>query len=317
MALGERTLFVGSLQEGKVFALPLDAAGRPGKPVVLARDLQMPSGVAFRKGALYIGAVNRILRLDDIERRLDSPPAPVVVRDDLPADRHHGWKFIAFGGDGKLYVPVGAPCNVCEPDPSRYAAILRMNADGSGSEVFARGIRNSVGFDWHPGSGDLWFTDNGRDNLGDDLPADELNRAPRAGLNFGYPYCHAGSIADPDFGSRRACSEFEAPAQKLGAHVAGLGLRFYTGSQFPADYRNQIFIAEHGSWNRSKKAGYRISLIRLREHRAVAYETFADGWLQGESAWGRPTDLLVMPDGALLVADDHAGAIYRISYRPR
>jgi glucose/arabinose dehydrogenase len=238
-----------------------------------------------------------------------------VVTDRLPKDRHHGWKFIAFGPDGKLYVPVGAPCNICEPDADRYANIMRMNADGSGLETFARGVRNTVGFDWDPRSRDMWFTDNGRDWMGDDSPPDELNHAPRAGMHFGFPYCHGGTISDPEFGRRRPCSDFTPPAQNLGPHVAALGMRFYSGEQFPAQYRNQILIAEHGSWNRSKKIGYRVSLVRLENGKATAYEPFATGWLQGEDPWGRPADVLVMPDGSLLVSDDFAGAIYRIRYR--
>ncbi|OHC72077.1 MAG: sorbosone dehydrogenase [Rhodocyclales bacterium RIFCSPLOWO2_02_FULL_63_24] len=311
-------LYVGSMRAGKVHAVRFDAAYRAGAVTPIADGLKMPSGLAWRKGALYVAAVNRILRYDDIDNRIDQrlarPPAPVVVTDSLPKDSHHGWKFIAFGPDGKLYVPVGAPCNICAPgDP--YAAILRMNGDGSGRETVARGIRNSVGFDWNPVDQTLWFTDNGRDMLGDDSPPDELNRVPRAGLHFGYPFCHGGEIADPEFGARRRCNEFEPPAQKLGPHVASLGMRFYNGAMFPAQYRNQIFIAEHGSWNRSRKIGYRISLVRVKDGRAAAYETFASGWLQGESAWGRPTDVQMLPDGSLLVADDHAGAIYRITWR--
>jgi glucose/arabinose dehydrogenase len=319
MALGANddkggVLYVGSRGAGTVHAVRFDGAYRAGKVIRIASSLEMPSGLAWRNGALYVGAVNRILRYDDIDRRLESPPLPVTVTDSLPRDTHHGWKFIAFGPDGRLYVPVGAPCNICEPgDP--YASILRMNVDGSGREVFARGVRNSVGFDWSPVDGALWFTDNGRDMLGDDSPPDELNRAPRAGLHFGYPYCHGGEVADPEFGARRKCVEFEPPAQKLGPHVASLGMRFYTGTMFPAEYRNQIFIAEHGSWNRSKKIGYRIALVRVKDGKAVGYESFASGWLQGESAWGRPADVLVLPDGSLLVADDHAGTIYRIAYR--
>ncbi|OHC70292.1 MAG: sorbosone dehydrogenase [Rhodocyclales bacterium GWA2_65_20] len=319
MALGATdekggVLYVGSRGAGKVHALRFDAAYRAGAVKRIADGLQMPSGLAWNKGALYVAAVNRILRYDDIDHRLDAPPQPVIVTDSLPKDSHHGWKFIAFGPDGKLYVPVGAPCNICAPDDP-YAAILRMNADGSGREIFARGIRNSVGFDWSPVDGSLWFTDNGRDWLGDECPPDELNRAARPAMHFGYPWCHGGEIADPEFGAQRQCSEFEPPAQKLGAHVAGLGMRFYTGKMFPAEYRNQIFIAEHGSWNRSGKVGYRISLVRLKNGRAVSYEDFASGWLQYQSAWGRPADVLVLPDGSLLVADDHAGAIYRITWR--
>jgi len=318
MALGATgpqggVLYVGSRAAGKVHAVRFDDAYRAGEVLRLAEGLEMPSGLAWRKGALYVAAVSRILRYDGIDTRLANPPTPVVVTDSLPGDRHHGWKFIAFGPDGKLYVPVGAPCNICDPGEP-YAAILRMNADGSGREVYARGVRNSVGFDWSPEDGTLWFTDNGRDWLGDDMPPDELNRAPRAGLHFGFPHCHGGDLPDTQYGAERGCRGFEAPAQKLGPHVAGLGMRFYTGSQFPPEYRNQIFIAEHGSWNRSKRIGYRIALVRVRDGRAVAYEDFATGWLQGEAAWGRPADVLVLPDGSLLVADDHTGAIYRIRY---
>ena len=307
-------LYVGSMRAGKVHALRFDASYRAGAVTRIAEGLQLPTGLAWKDGALYVAVVSRILRYDDIDRHIDQPPAPVIVTDSLPKDTHHGWKFIAFGPDGKLYVPVGAPCNICDADDP-YAAILRMNADGSGREIFARGVRNSVGFDWSPLDGVLWFTDNGRDWLGDDSPPDELNRAPRPVMHFGYPYCHGGDLADPEFGARRSCAEFEPPAQKLGPHVASLGMRFYSGKMFPADYRNQIFIAEHGSWNRSTKIGYRIALVRIKDGRAVAYENFASGWLQNESAWGRPADVQTLPDGSLLVADDHAGAIYRITYR--
>ena len=316
MTWGERgTLFVGS-REGRVFAVTLPEGGRGDATVrTIASGLQMPVGVAFRQGALYVSAVNRIVRLDDIERELEHPPKPVVVSNAFPSEIGHGWKFIAFGPDGKLYVPVGAPCNVCEVDTNRYANIMRMNPDGSGLEVFARGIRNTVGFDWHPQTKELWFTNNGRDLMGDDVPPDTLNRAEKPGLNFGFPYCHAGAIADPQFGEAHRCSEFTPPAQPLGPHVASLGMRFYTGTQFPATYRNQIFIAEHGSWNRSHKIGYRVTLVTLAaDGRASGYTPFAEGWLQGESAWGRPADVLVAPDGSLLVSDDDAGAIYRIRY---
>jgi len=308
------TLFVGSTQAGKVYALRMRAGAAP-QVTTIASNLNLPAGVAFRDGALYVSAVDRILRFDDIEDRLTDPPAPIVVSNRFPSETHHGWKFIAFGPDGKLYVPVGAPCNICEPDPDRYATIMRMNRDGSGLEVYARGVRNTVGFDWDPRNGELWFTDNGRDMLGDDVPPDELDHATRAGENFGYPYCHAGTIADPEYGRKHPCSDFVAPARALGPHVAALGMRFYTGMQFPATYRNQIFIAEHGSWNRSAKVGYRITLVTLDKAKVVSYEPFASGWLQGQAAWGRPADVLVAPDGALLVSDDTAGAIYRISYR--
>lgn len=315
MALGDNgTLFVGSRRAGKVHALvDTDQDGRPDQQYLIAEGLTMPSGVAFRDGALYVAAVNRILRYDNIEAQLDHPPAAVVVTDAFPSDAHHGWKSIAFGPDGKLYVPVGAPCNIC--DEPGYAAIKRMNADGSGIEDYALGVRNSVGFDWHPQTGALWFTDNGRDHLGDDMPPCELNRAPQAGMHFGYPYCHGADISDPEFGEGHQCSDYVAPAQALGPHVAPLGMKFYRGSQFPQQYRNQVFIPEHGSWNRSEKIGYRIMMVRLDENsQATSYEVFAEGWLQGQNEWGRPVDLLELPDGSLLVSDDSASVIYRISY---
>ena len=310
------TLFVGTLKEGKVYAVPAQNGGNGiHKAVTIAHGLNMPNGVAFRNGALYVAEVNRMLRYDDIESHLSNPPKPVTINDSFPQERTHGWKFIAFGPDGMLYVPVGAPCNICEPDPNRYAVITRMKSDGSGAEVFARGIRNTVGFDWHPATKELWFTDNGRDRMGDDVPPDELNRAPKPGLHFGYPYCHGGDIPDPEYGKKHSCSEFTPPIEKLGPHVAALGMSFYTGSMFPAEYRRQVFIAEHGSWNRSTPIGYRIAVVELNNNRAVAYKVFAEGWLQGSRAWGRPVDVVVMPDGALLVSDDEADAIYRISYK--
>jgi len=317
MALGTHgTVFVGSRAAGKVYAIvDRDRDQKADEVFTLAQGLNMPSGVAFRDGSLYVAEVSRILRFDQIEEHLDKPPQPVVASDSLPSDRWHGWKFIAFGPDGMLYVPVGAPCNVCERADERYATILRMQPDGSGLEVFAHGIRNTVGFAWHPQTQELWFTDNGRDMLGDNAPPDELNRAPQKGLHFGFPYCHGGDIPDPDFGRKHKGEEFIPPAIKLGPHVAAIGMRFYTGTMFPEEYRNQIFIAEHGSWNRSEPIGYRISLVRLADNRAVKYEVFAEGWLQRGRGWGRPADVLVMPDGALLVSDDQANVIYRISYK--
>ena len=306
------TLFVGSMA-GKVYAVDLKS-GPAASPIMIISGLKMPVGVAFRDGALYVSAVDRIVRLDDIENRLADPPKPVLVKDGLPGEKDHEWKFIAFGPDAKLYFSVGAPCNICAPDPARYANIMRMNPDGSQQEVFARGIRFSVGFDWDPRTRDLWFTATGSDKMGDELPPDTLSQAPKAGLDFGYPYCHAGNVPDPEFGKKRACGEFAQPAQRLPAHVTPLGMRFYTGTQFPPEYRGSIFIAEHGSWNRSRKIGYRVTRVRIENNRAVAYEPFATGWLQGEKVLGRPADVLVAPDGSLFVSDDHAGAIYRISY---
>jgi glucose/arabinose dehydrogenase len=313
LALGASgVLFVGT-RASSVYAVRYEGA-KATRVTTVASGLNMPNGVAVRDGALYVAEVSRILRFDDIEKRLADPPRPRVVTDRFPRETHHGWKFIRFGPDGWLYVPVGAPCNICEPDPARYALISRIRPDGSGYEVFASGVRNSVGFDWDPRTRELWFTDNGRDLLGDDLPSDELNHAPKAGLHFGYPYCHQGDTPDPGFGKHR-CAEFAPPAVKLGPHVAALGMRFYTGTQFPPEYRNNIFVAEHGSWNRSRKIGYRIARVVVEGGRAVKHEVFAEGWLQGESAWGRPVDLELLPDGSLLVSDDRAGVIYRIAYK--
>ena len=317
---GKGVLYVGSTQAGKVYAVSLAAGKATGVRTVASR-LQLPIGVAWRDGSLYVSAVSRLLRFDGIDDRLEQPPAPVVVTDKLPAETHHGGKFLAFGPDGKLYVPVGAPCNICEPD-ERHGLIGRMNADGSAPETVARGIRNSVGFDWNPADRTLWFTDNGRDMLGDDVPSDELDQLSRAGQHFGYPYCHQGDVADPEFGAKHACSEFTPPAAKLGAHVAALGMRFYSGTQFPPAYRGNIFIAEHGSWNRSKKSGYAVVRVAIDgAGHAAAPEPFVQGWLQvdasgNESVWGRPADVLPLPDGSLLVSDDLAGAIYRIRYAP-
>lgn len=309
------TLFVGTRDAGKVYALrDIDNDYKADSVYTLISDLYMPNGVAFRDGALYVAEVNRLLRFENIEASLSNPPEPVIVTTRFPSDGAHGWKFIAFGPDGKLYIPVGMPCNVCEPEDEVFGTITRMNPDGSDFEIFARGVRNSVGFAWHPQTSELWFTDNGRDNLGDDIPADELNYAPQAGMHFGFPYCLQGDLLDPDFGQGKDCQNYTPPAIKLGPHVAALGMRFYNGQMFPEEYRNQIFIAEHGSWNRSQPIGYRISLVRLNGNMAVSYETFADGWLESSGAWGRPVDLLVLPDGSLLVSDDTGNMIYRIKY---
>jgi glucose/arabinose dehydrogenase len=310
------TLFVGSAAIGSVYAVTLDGT-RVTKVQTIAQGLDMPVGVAMHGRDLFVSSVNMILRYSEIESRLGASEAGAVVYKDFPSEKHHGWKFIAFGPDGMLYVPVGAPCNICEPDPNKYANINRMKPDGTGLEVFATGVRNTVGFDWDPRTKEMWFTDNGRDMMGDDMPSDELNHAPKKGMNFGYPYCHQGDTADPEFGAKQACSEFTPPAQKLGPHVAALGMRFYTGSMFPAEYKNNIFIAQHGSWNRSKKIGYRVMRAVVDGEKIVKYEEFATGWLQNEASWGRPVDVLQMADGSLLVSDDLAGAIYRIVYNPK
>jgi len=310
-------VYVGTRdRNGSVYAL-VDADGdqRPERVHRVAEGLDTPNGVAWRDGDLYVAEISRILRFDDLDERLADPPEPAVVTTAYPADRHHGWKFIAFGPDGWLYVPVGAPCNVCERGREIYSSLTRIRPDGSDLQVFARGIRNTVGFDWHPGSGELWFTDNGRDRMGDERPPDELNRAAEAGLHFGFPYCHGADIPDPELGESGACGRFTPPAAEFRAHVAALGMRFYTGSMFPAEYRGDVFVAQHGSWNRSTPIGYRVMRVRLDGSRVEAVEPFASGWLRDGEAWGRPVDVLVMPDGALLVSDDAAGAVYRIFYR--
>jgi glucose/arabinose dehydrogenase len=287
--------------------------------IKIAAGLHKPNGVAFKDGSLFVAESSRVIRFDGVldfvqqPSRPRAPLTPAVIPTKIPTEGGHDWKYLAFGPDGLLYFQIGAPCNICDRgDP--FATIVRMKKEGGNFEIVARGVRNSVGLTWHPDTKDMWFTDNGRDNLGDDRPPDELNHAPRPGLHFGYPYCHGGTIPDPQYGTGHPCANYTPPAQPLGPHVASLGLKFYTGTMFPAEYRRQVFIAEHGSWNRSKKIGYRVSLVRLNGDRAVAYETFAQGWLQGEQAWGRPVDILELTDGSLLVSDDYAGVIYRITY---
>jgi glucose/arabinose dehydrogenase len=321
MALAsDGTLFVGT-RGNKLYAL-VDANkdNVAEKVVELSSSLRTPNGLAFRDGTLYVGELNRIVRFDNV---LDAVKAgggnltPKVVLEGLPSEFMHGWKYVAFGPDGYIYYQIGAPCNVCDRgDP--FAAIWRVKPDGTGNEVYARGVRNSVGMAWHPETRELWFTENGRDNLGDEQPNDELNHAAKAGLHFGYPYCHEGTIADPEFGSGHPCSNYEPPAAKMGPHVASLGLKFYTGSMFPPEYRNRLFIAQHGSWNRTAQAGpigYRIMTATIEGNKVVKYEPFAEGFLQGRLAWGRPVDILQMPDGSLLVSDDTAGAVYRVTYK--
>jgi glucose/arabinose dehydrogenase len=312
MTLGDNgTVFVSTRRDGRVYAVV--PRGRASPTVLtLAEKLKTPNGIAFHDGDLYVAENHRIIRYNDIESNLGEIPKPEVVIDSLPTESYHGWRYIDFGPDGMLYISIGAPCNVC--DREGFANISRMNVDGSEQEVVAHGVRNSVGFSWHPDSGEFWFTDNGRDMLGDNVPPGELNHAPKIGMHFGFPFCHGGDIPDPDFGEQRDCDEFVAPAQKLPAHVAPLGMLFYTGNMFPDEYDDQVLIAEHGSWNRSKKVGYRISLVRMANGKTVGYEVFADGWLQNEESSGRPVDLLVLDDGSMLVSDDQNGIIYRISY---
>lgn len=318
LALGDNgTVYAGSRNEGKVYAIP-DKNGdfRADTVIVIAENLRLPSGIAYHNGDLYIGAVSTIYRLDDISTHLDNPPEPAIVTDSYPTEGHHGWKYLGFGPDGKLYVPVGAPCNICDPEEEIFATITRINPDGTDREIIARGIRNSVGFDWDPRTSDLWFTDNGRDWLGDNRPPDELNHLTETGQHFGYPYKHGSDIWDPEFGDKGKSMniEFRPPAREFGPHVASLGMMFYSGNMFPEEYHNQILVAEHGSWNRSEKIGYRITKVDTDPSKTT-YSVFIDGWLQQDGAvWGRPVDLLQLKDGSVLVSDDYSGTIYRITY---
>jgi len=317
MALGKNgVVFVGSRRSDKVVAIiPNKNLTQAKKVIVIARHLDMPNGVAFHDGDLYVAETSRIVRYKNIMQHLMRPPKPTIVTDTLPTNPHHGWRVIKFGSDGWLYVGIGAPCNVCIRKDPRFATIMRMHANGSDPQIFAKGVRNSVGFAWDPATKDLWFTDNGRDWLGDNLPPDELNVAPKQGMDFGFPYFYGNNVPDPKYGTLRSSTGMTPPALDLDPHVAALGMVFYTGKPFPKKYHNQIFIAEHGSWNRSRKIGYRIIWVRIKNNHALAKHIFASGWLQGQRSWGRPVDVLVMPDGALLVSDDFAGVIYRIGYQ--
>ena len=309
------TVFVSSLfVAGKLYAV----TDRGGKREVktLAEKLFLPNGIEYHKGNLYIATPKEILRYDNIEANLDSLPAPKTIYADLPGEVPHGWKFIKVGPDGKLYVPVGAPCNICEPDPDKYALIFRINLDGSGREIVARGVRNTVGFDFHPKTGDLWFGDNQRDWLSEDLPNDELNHVTQPGKqHFGYPYCHQGSIPDPEFGWGHSCNDYAKPAALLGPHAAPLGMRFYDGKMFPAKYRNAIFLTRHGPWNRSEKYGADVLAVFIDDKGQVTkMEPFLSGLVENNQYLGRPADVMVMTDGSLQVSDDYNGAIYRITY---
>ncbi len=316
MALGPPgVVFVGSRSEGKVYAVvDRNGKGQADAVHVLASGLREPSGVAFRDGALYVAVVNRILRFPDVARDLARPPKPEVVSDAFPSDGHHGWKFIAFGPDGRLYVPVGAPCNVCTPPTALHATITRIDLAGGKPEVIARGVRNSVGFDFDPATKDLWFTDNGRDNMGDDQPPDELNHLSRVGEHFGFPFCHGEAIKDPDHNAgRRAISSPRRPA------CSARTWRPSACASTPARCSPRSTAAASSSpstapGTAATPIGYRVTFVKIEGGRATSYEPFAAGWLKGSTASGRPADVLVMPDGALLVADDKAGRIYRISY---
>ncbi len=311
MALGANgTLFVGS-NAGNVYALTLSGNQVTRKRTIFS-GMNTSSGIAFSKGALYVSARTKVLRFEDIENRLDNPPAPTTVVDGFPDKDRHGAHYMAFGPDGKLYISVGAPCDLCEAQNDEYGTIIRTNADGSGKEVVARGIRNSVGFDWHPQTKELWFTEQGQDNLGPELPNDKLNRVTRVGENFGFPYCHDGNISNPEFGNKRACSEFTPSAFTLGAHTSALGMRFYVGDAVPKAMKGSVIVARHGSHPPSR-VGYDVVSVAMSGSKAERMEPFLTGFLQGRNYWGRPADILVLADGSVLISDDLNGAIYRVA----
>ena len=306
-------VYVGTRFTGNVYAVVTKDGKREVKTI--AKGLHRPNGVAFANGSLYVAELSRIIRYDNIEANLDNPPAPVVVFDALPKDEPHGWKFLTLSPDGQyLYFQIGTPANIVVP-PYTHAAIVRLNLKTNILEYVATGVRNSVGMDFQKGTKELWFTNNGRDWADENLPNDTLNRLAHKGMNFGYPFCHQGDFLDPEFGKGRSCDEFDKPEMKLGAHVAALGMRFYNGNMFPAEYKGNIFIAEHGSWNKTKKSGYQVVRVVLdAKNKPVKLEPFITGWLEGESFWGRPVDVQVLKDGSMLVSDDETGAIFRVSY---
>jgi len=314
------TVFVGTRAIGRVYAIT--EAGGKREVKVFASGLTQPNGVVFKNGSLYVAAINRMFRYDNVEKMLDAyasksaQPVDLTAAFDLPTHQHHGWKFLAVGPDDKLYIPIGAPCNICEP-PATNAQIRRYNLDGTGMEVVALGVRNSVGFDFHPQTGELWFTDNGRDWAGEEGPQDELNRVGKSGQNFGFPYCHALGIGDPDIKKSNPCDGVVMPVVLMGPHTAALGMRFYTGSMFPPEYKNSILVARHGSWNRTQKAGYDVVVVTAGpDGRNAQVTPFMTGFLDpsANTFWGRPADVLQMPDGSVLVSDEQNGAIYRVSY---
>ncbi|MBI1862716.1 PQQ-dependent sugar dehydrogenase [Candidatus Microgenomates bacterium] len=312
-------VYVGNRENGSVYAVvDHDHDGHADGTYQVAQGLHVPNGVSFKDGDLYITTISSVYKVANVERDLSKPSTPELIYDKLPSDEMHGWKFTAFGPDGNLYIPVGIPCNNCVSGNELYGTIARLNLSTKKLDIVAKGIRNTVGFDWKPDTGELWFTDNGRDQMGDDVPKDELNKVSKTGEDFGAPYCWEDAIQDTDVSPKKDCSLFTKPVVNLAPHAAALGMRFYTGSLFPAEYKNQIFFAEHGSWNRATPIGYRIMLVRLDGDRAVSYEPFAEGWLgaNGEVT-GRPVDVATWTDGSLLVSDDKAGAIYRISYSTR
>ena len=316
LALSESGIvYAGSFRAGNLYGvIDANSDGSADKVVTIDHDLTLPTGIAIQDGDLYVGAVDKLLVYQNIDQTFESSPEPFVLYDELPEETHHGWKYLGFSPEDHLFFNVGAPCNVCEKENPWFATIMSLDLDREPlqPEIFASGVRNTAGFSWHPGTGELWFTDNGRDLLGDDTPSCELNRAPKAGLHFGFPYIHASSVIDPEFGA--PVFPVEPPVVELGPHVAPLAMKFYTGTMFPERYRGEIFIAEHGSWNRTPEAGHTGYNITMVNPETGATTILIDGWLKNNVAWGRPTDILEMPDGSLLIADDHANVIYRLTY---
>ena len=309
------TVFVGSRGSGKVWALQdTNNDKKADKRFIVAENLTSPSGVAYHNGDLYIAAINHVYKLTDIENNLSPPPKPELVFSNLPSERHHGWKNIGFSPSGELYVPVGAPCNVCEKEDPRFASILKVVPGTDDYTIVAHGVRNSVGFDWHPKTQELWFSDNGRDRMGDDVPPCEINRLTEPGQHFGFPYIHAGAIADPKYFDGHVFSDYQTPALSLEAHVAPLGVHFYRGEQFPSDYQHQLFVAEHGSWDRSTKSGYRVMLARLNNNQITSYSPVVTGFLKKQRTMGRPVAFAETQDGSLLISDDYADQIYLLEY---
>ncbi len=321
MALSEdgKKVYLGTRAIGRVYEVTDEGGKRSVRTVV--DKLTQPAGVAYKDGALYVVAIDKVLKYDGIAKNANAEPQDLTAKFDLPPEQHHNWKYVAFGPDGKLYVPFGAPCNICEPS-KEYAQIRRYNPDGSGKEVIATGVRNSVGFDWHPKTKQLWFTDHGRDWMGNNGPQDELNRLTKPGANFGFPYCHANGVVDADFKKADACKGVTRPVALMGPHAAAMGVKFYTGKMFPAEYQNTMFVARKGSWNREQPAGFDVVNVRPdAEGKGAKVTPFLTGFNESKDSykfWGRPAYVAQMPDGALLVSDEQVGAIYRISYqRPK
>ncbi len=311
-----KKVYVGTRVIGRVYEVTDNGSSRSVR--VLVDKLTQPAGVAMNKGSLYVFAIDKVLRYDNIASSPNAQPVDMTRAFDLPKEQHHNWKYVAFGPDGKLYVPFGAPCNICEPPSNEYAQIRRYNADGSGKEVLATGVRNSVGFDWHPKTGDLYFTDHGRDWAGDKGVEDELNKISKPGGNYGFPYCHNNNTPDPDVKKAKACEGVTKPVALMGPHAAVMGIKFYTGKMFPAEYQNTAFLVRKGSWNREKPFGFDVVNVRIDDKGKVSYKTFASGFQEGKDSykfWGRPAYVQQMPDGSMLLSDEQTGAIYRISYQ--